>query len=479
MSQRPSLFPQRAHRTRALTSLAGLIVAHATLAPVRADDDSRAEIERLRERIEKLERDAAERRAPAAPGEPAAPEAKKEPEAPTRESSVDVHAPWNREAIDTPPELRGVYDKPFLASLWRRAYLGGYTELEYHSFENGILGFPEGFWMHRTNLFLFSDVADRVRFGSEIEFENEFEGSPSPNFEVAIEMAFVDWTIFEELKLRGGAILAPLGRINVNHDGPIRELTERPLVSTFVIPTTLTEAGVGPHGAFSLGDSLSLSYEAYAVNGFNLLSSDGELAVDVTEKEQLLREGRTSVGGDINSGIATTGRIGLQALKLFEFGGSWHVGTYDERGDNFLTIVAGDGAIVHEAWGARFALEGEVAVASFQRDDFARSAGVPERFWGYYVQGSVGGMPGFLRQSVPYIFDDRGASLGFALRWDWVDLDGDQGAIIEPGVTFRPVADTVFKFSYKLTQLGIGIRGVPGREDIDDDGFVFSMSSYF
>ncbi|HLU48469.1 MAG TPA: hypothetical protein VK116_10305, partial [Planctomycetota bacterium] len=297
----------------------------------------------------------------------------------------------------------------------------------------------------------------------------------SSEIDVAVEMAFVDWVLWEELVLRGGVILVPLGRINVNHDGPVRELTERPLVSTYVIPTTLSEAGVGGHGAFRIGGELDLAWEAYAVNGFNILSADGELSAPITRRELILREGRTSLGGDVNDGVASTGRIGLEWSEHLAAGGSWHVGTYDERGDNLLSIFAGDFAA---AWGP-FALEGEIAVADFQRDLFARAMGVPDVFWGYYIQGSVSGMPEVLRRAVPYLFDRDGRSFTIALRFDWVDLDGDRGEVIEPGINFRPTPDTVFKFSWRFTPNSFGLRGVPGTEHFDDEGFVFSLSTYF
>ena len=144
---------------------------------------------------------------------------------------AELTPPWSRDELETPRSLRGVYDKPFLASLWRRVHLGGYTELEYHSFEDGVLGIPEGFRMHRTNLFLFAEIADRVRFGSELEFETEFDGDE----ERATRSR--PWSRWPSLTgsslrgarhLRGGAIVVPpLGRVNVNHDGPVREL-DRP-----------------------------------------------------------------------------------------------------------------------------------------------------------------------------------------------------------------------------------------------------------
>jgi hypothetical protein len=418
------------------------------------------EIEALKRRIEALERDAA-----------AGKEGGREEAAPDA-GGAEIQPLWKREAIETPPALRTVYDKPFLVSLWRRAYLGGYTELEYHSFEDGVLGIPEGFRMHRTNLFLYADVSDRIRFGSEIEFENE---EPGEDLEVKVEMAFVDWVIAEEFVVRGGALLVPLGRINVNHDGPVREITDRPMVSTFVIPTTLTDAGIGPRGSFFLGDAFHLNYEAYAVNGFQILDQDGELVVPPTEIEQILREGRPSLGGDFNGDVATAGRLSLEKTSTWNVGGSWHVGTYDERGDNFLSIIAGDAALV---WGP-LSLESEIAWAGFQRDDFAKTAGVPGHFWGYYVQASASDMPEALRRAVPSLFGEAGAAFTLVLRYDWVDLDGDRGEAIEPGINFRPFADTVFKFSYRFGLRPVGIRNVPGTEGFDDDGFVFSLSSYF
>ena len=382
---------------------------------------------------------------------------------------------------DTPLALRDVYDKPFLNNLWRRADFGGYTELEYHSEEDGIQGIPQGFRMHRTNLFFFTEITDRLRFGSEIEFETEFEGANNSRaIETNVEMAFIDWTIYEEFVIRGGALLAPLGRINVNHDGPVRELTERPLVSTYVIPTTLTEPGIGANGVIHVWEEdLAVNYEAYAVNGFNLLDANGNLAVATTQQEQLLRSGRTSLGGDNNGGVASTGRLGINAVEHVEVGGSWHAGTYDERSDNVLSILAADGAVSYACCGVDFGLEGEVAVADFQRDTFARTAGVPGRFWGYYVQVSAGHMPDVLSTFLPHVFGAEGAKFTLAFRYDWIDLDGDRGEILEPGINFRPSADTVFKFSYRHSGQSFGLRNVPGRQTFDDDMFVFSLSSYF
>lgn len=440
---------------RVIASLLPVLLSATVLA-----QDSPTPIEDLQRRLAALEKELAKLR-----DEPASPP----------EQGIEVTPFWNRETLPTPPNLRGLYDRPFLLDLWRQAYVGGYSELEYHSFQNGILGIPEGFRMSRTNLFIFTELGDTLRFGAEIEFETEFEGGdPSSDIEVALEMAFVDWTLANELVFRGGVILPPLGHINVNHDGPVRDLTERPLVSTFVIPTTLSDAGVGLHGQIPANESLSFRYETYVVNGFNLLDANGNLSVPLTEIELLLREESDSIGGDRNDSVATTGRVSARAWQSLELGASWHVGEYDERADNLLTIVAAD----LSANVGRFSFEGEFANADFERDAFARSSGVPDRFWGYYVQGGLRLDGEELRPLAPLLFGE-GSSLTFVTRYDFVDLDGDRGATIEPGIAFRPVADTVFKFSYRFSQYGIGLSNVPGREDWRDSGFVFSIATYF
>ena len=83
------------------------------------------------------------------------------------------------------------------------------------------------------------------------------------------------------------------------------------------------------------------------------------------------------------------------------------------------------------------------------------------------------------RKAIPYIFDEASSSFTLVLRYDYVDLDGDIGDAIEPGINFRPVADTVLKFSYRIASRGIGMGNLPGRENWNDSGFIFSLTSYF
>src|SRR5262245_35824837 len=104
---------------RAGGSIAWSLLAAAAVSPVWAGEEPPSEIQQLRERVESLERRERERAA-VAPGAATPPFAEPSPTFPS-----------GREPAEKPAPLRGVYDKPFLGSLWRRAHVGGYTEFEY------------------------------------------------------------------------------------------------------------------------------------------------------------------------------------------------------------------------------------------------------------------------------------------------------------------------------------------------------------
>ena len=73
-----------------------------------------------------------------------------------------------------------------------------------------------------------------------------------------------DW-----LNYRGGIILSPLGKFNLVHDSPLQDLTERPMVSRFIIPTTLSESGMGFFGTFILRNYQSLTTKYMPLMAFN------------------------------------------------------------------------------------------------------------------------------------------------------------------------------------------------------------------
>ena len=67
------------------------------------------------------------------------------------------------------PAFGGVYTKPFLRRFGRNTYVGGYMDFEYRATENEAD--PQGFTQKRFIPFIYSDISDRVKLATEIEFE--------------------------------------------------------------------------------------------------------------------------------------------------------------------------------------------------------------------------------------------------------------------------------------------------------------------
>ena len=153
-------------------------------------------------------------------------------------------------AQDTALVQGGIYQRPFIFSAGRTA-VGGYVEANGSWFRTDGISEGPAFEVRRFNIFLYSGVGRRLRFTSELEFEHGTE-------EIALETALVDFVITPSLVVRAGVLLPPIGAFNVNHDGPRYEFIERPLVSTEVIPSTLSEAGLGVHGRLAVAVTVAV-----------------------------------------------------------------------------------------------------------------------------------------------------------------------------------------------------------------------------
>lgn len=97
---------------------------------------------------------------------------------------------------------------------------------------------------------------DRFIFNSEIEVEHARE--------IWVEFAYVDFKVNDNLTLRGGLLLVPLGLVNEFHEPNVFLGARRPLVEQQIIPSTWRENGFGAVGAVG-----PVNYRAYVVNGFN------------------------------------------------------------------------------------------------------------------------------------------------------------------------------------------------------------------
>jgi hypothetical protein len=367
---------------------------------------------------------------------------------------------------DEPRFPGSVYGKPFLFRGCDDFAVGGYIDLELNANETGST-----FTAHRFVPFIYGKISDRVSVASEIEFEygGVVAGDEETDGEIKVEFAHLDFRMTDAFQFRAGVLLSPLGRFNLVHDSPVNDLTERPLVDQQIIPTTLSEAGLGFFGSIEPGESAVLSYEAYLVNGFNEGILVGE---DEPNGQVRIRGGRGSARTDNNNARSFVGRIGFSPVLGLDLGASAHTGRYTDRttSSENLSIMAFD---------ARFnrgPLEvlGEFALSSTGLPDGVTLEGADDVSQnGYYVQGNWHFLSGAIR-SIP-------ASIWTAVvRFDEVDFDadvtGDRNRRLAIGLNFRPTEDTAFKVD--VTRGWRAARN-SDTDGLPDDSAHFSVATYF
>src|SRR6187402_1635686 len=169
-----------------------------------------------------------------------------------------------RTKVDTSKVLLNmdaVYNRPFLTAGKLPVALGGYVEANWQHL--GTDGVSEGhqFQMRRLTLFIASGISRRIKFLSEIEFEDGTK-------EINIEFASIDFEFHPILNLRGGVVMNPIGAFNQNHDGPKWEFIDRPVSATQLLPATWSNVGFGLYGKLYKKNWV-YAYEVYLTNGFN------------------------------------------------------------------------------------------------------------------------------------------------------------------------------------------------------------------
>lgn len=335
---------------------------------------------------------------------------------------------------DRPFVEGGIYDKPYLTTLLGRTAIGGYAEA--HTRWIQVDGAREefGFQLKRWNLFTSTRVSDVVSLAAELEIEELGE-------EIILEFAAIDLALHPSLTFRAGAILSPIGRFNLAHDSPRNAFTDRPLVSTELVGTALTEPGIGFLGSAAVGGGARITWEIYAVNGFHeglILDSPGGTRIPL---------GKGNAEDDNNS-PAWVGRLAWSPDPGAEVGISGHHGAYNvfhldgEEIDTrrSLSIVALDAEA--KALGTTFS--GEAVLARLDIPP-GLTGTYASRQRGLYLEGVREFGRGWIR-TLP------SATLALGARFDVVDFDaalpGDSMKRVTVGVSLRPTSDSVVKLDY-------------------------------
>jgi hypothetical protein len=394
---------------------------------------------------------------------------------------------------------RLIYAKPFVSA--PKTTVGGYMDLQYRLFNSSNatgIGQPgtgsasSSFDQQRFVPFFYSDVTDRIKVAAELEIEHGIRSksaqASSGGIEVSLEFATIDYLIKEPLNFRAGVLLLPLGKFNLLHDSPLNELSDRPLVATAIIPSTLSETGAGFYGTLYPSRLSKLDYELYVSQGFQGYDTNGAPVIGAASGLRNARQRVASTaddGLDNNNGKAVVGRVAFSPMLGIELGGSGYFGSYDPMSKRPLAIWAADWTFQR----GPFQLIGEAAWA-YARDNHLNLDGTPSteldylgnsvprsrRMSGYYVQGNYHFMPQFLRTWAPTYFTEA-STFTAVVRWDDVNTNDERSDTARQrltfGLNFRPLQDTVFKADYQFNY-------EDGKNNrIRNDGLVLSVATYF
>lgn len=378
-----------------------------------------------------------------------------------------------RDTGTTQLNMDAMYNRPFLQVGKLPVALGGYMEANYQYLQQD--GVTEGhqFQMRRVSLFISSSIANRIKFLTEIEFEDGAK-------EIGIEFASLDVEFNPLLNFRGGIILNPIGAFNQNHDGPKWEFVDRPISATQMLPATFSNAGFGLYGK-RYTKNWVYAYEAYISNGFD------ERIISNTENKTFLpatKENPDRFEESFNGSMLFTGKAAVRNNKTGELGLSYMGGVYNKFEDDGLVldkkrrvhILAVDFNSTINA--TKTFINGEWTWVKVD---------VPDTYTEQFGERQQGGFLDIVQPVVrKSIFGFERSVINAALRLEYVDWNkgdfrstgeniSDEVFSIVPAISWRPTAQTVFRLNYRYNWQ----KDLLGNPASRLAGFQFGFSTYF
>ena len=314
--------------------------------------------------------------------------------------------------------------------------IGGYGEIDYNQPEgaNGKMD------IHRFVLMLGYKFNDKAQFITEIEFEHVKE--------VYIEQAFLNYNIVDNISLRGGLMLVPMGIINEYHEPTTFNGVERPNVDKSIVPTTWREIGFGVNGRW---DDASLKYQAYVFNGF--ISQNG---TKVLGGNNGFRNGRQKGAESTFNNPNFSAKLdyyGIQGLKLGLSGYTGHTQAvdYDSRNsDGYtvgMTMIGLDARYIYQRFSARGQfIQTYIDGASAYNTLYSSDLG--DQMQGWYIEGAFNLFPlKYKQQLTAFVryedYDTHHAVSGIEENFGYERQD------ITAGLSFMVAPGAVVKADYQ------------------------------
>lgn len=160
--------------------------------------------------------------------------------------------------------------------------VAGYADVEYRgSTEPGV---NEEFRMHHLSLFFTKQFENRIKFFSEIEYEDapKFEGKNDGSGElkessgkIFVEAVNFDWNYSQYLNIRVGRFFTPAGIWSEDHYPPFVTSQERPLLVRRIFPQLVD--GLSIFGSTEFAKNHFFDYTTFVGNGESSASGKKDL----------------------------------------------------------------------------------------------------------------------------------------------------------------------------------------------------------
>ncbi len=369
--------------------------------------------------------------------------------------------------------MDAIYNRPFLQLGKLPVALGGYVEANYQYLKEKGISEGHQFQMRRMTLFVSSSIYKRIKFLSEIEFEDGTK-------EINIEFASVDFELSPLLNFRGGVVMNPIGAFNQNHDGPKWEFIDRPISATQMLPATWSNVGFGIFGKKYVKDWV-YAYEAYFTNGFD------DQIINNAEGKTFLPASKTNAERfeeSFNGSPLFTGKVAVKNRKIGELGFSYMGGIYNKYQEDGLVLDKKRPVNV-------FAVDFNTTLPyskTYINGEWAWvRVDVPDTYTEQYGRKQQGGFVDLVQPVIKKpMMGFENAVLNVALRLEYVDWNkgsfkstggkiADDVFAFVPAISWRPTPQTVIRLNYRHNTQ----HDILGNPPSKMAGFQFGFSTYF
>lgn len=337
-----------------------------------------------------------------------------------------------RRSLGLGPSASTVYTKKQGPSL------AGYGEMLYDN--TTAEGEPSTIDLVRAVVYVGYRFNDRFLFNSEIEFEH---GGSEHGGAAGVEFAHVDFLANEDLTLRGGMVLVPMGLVNEFHEPTVFLGAERPETEDLIIPSTWHENGFGVVGRHGLFD-----YRAYVINTFNATGFSAE---------EGLHEGKQDGAEAKLTSPAAVGRLDITPAAGLLLGGSLYGGNSGVLDSDFsVRTIIGEGHVEYrrEGWNLRglyahaslnnvaqlnefLGLTGEQSVGSSLAGGYLQA--------GYQLWTSKSQMASF----IPYFRFEK-VNTQNTVPAGYAEDPANNRTLYTIGAEFKPISNLVIKSDYEF-----------------------------